>query len=328
MLYINDFCSIGPMGVFRPDTDISGWEAPEANNADRILYAREPDYREWISPIKQRRMSKSVRMAVAAMKMCFDTDVPASIHIGSGFGQLSDSQRFLETMMVIHQGALSPTSFIQSTHNTVSGALGMEAGAHGHNFTFANAGHSFEDAFFDAALTNVDLNYENDQLIGAVDEMIPVAARTLRQNDTAGSGILPSLGEGCSVFRASSRREPDIVGHIMAFQKVLTGVGGQNIHRCFDNFMKTSNIRVRNDDLWIRGNSSAKNVQVAYKDFRELFFKGNPVYDFKRFCGDYPTHSAFGLAYALACLNRQPEFGRAWLITNSGHYWSFWLLEK
>jgi len=322
MLYINDFCSIGPMGIFRPGTDISGWEVPEANNADRILYAYEPDYREWISPIKQRRMSKPLRMAVAAMKMCFGSDVPESIHIGSAFGQLSDSQQFLETIIEADEKeALPPTSFIQSTHNTVSGALAMETRAHGHNFTFVNSGHSFEDAFFDAMLTGIDLNPGSYQLVGAVDEMIPVAARAIR----AGNCAAGALGEGCSVFNMSARREAGSLGRVMAFEKVMApAAGSQNSRQYFEAFLKTRHLQIKDTDLWVCGNDRAG----ACDSLQKYFSNTNPALNFKGFCGDYPTHSAFGLAYALAALNQQSKTERAWMITNSGRYWSFWLLEK
>lgn len=321
MLYINDFCSIGPMGVFRPDTDISGWEVPKANNADRILYAREPDYREWIAPIKQRRMSKPLRMAVAAMKMCFGNDAPESIHIGSAFGQLFDSQRFLETIIETDKEALPPTSFIQSTHNTVSGALAMETGAHGHNFTFVNSGHSFEDAFFDAILTGIDLNPGSYQLVGAVDEMISVAAHAIRVGNCAAG----ALGEGCLVFNMSARREAGSLGRVMAFEKVMAPAAGQNSHQYFGAFLRRKHLQIRDTDLWMCGNDS---TEETYDNLRKYFPNANSALNFKGFCGDYPTHSAFGLAYALAALNQQLKAGRVWIVTNYGRYWSLWLLEK
>ena len=316
MLYINDFCSIGPMGVFRPDTNISNWETPGSSDNGLLLTASEPDYKEWISPMKQRRMSKPVRMAVAAMKMCFGTEIPQSIHVGSAFGQLSDSQQFLQTMVNSGDGALPPTAFIQSTHNTVSGALAIEAGAHGHNFTLVNAGHSFEDAFYDAVLSGMELSPGGHQLLGAVDEMIPVAARAIQAGNCA-TGV---LGEGCTVFKTTTRRETGTLGCVQAFEKTITPAGDGMIHRHFEDFLKAGQLQIRETDLWLCGDACANALQP--------FFGQRPAIDYRRFCGDYPTNSAFALAYAFSQLHLHSEARRAWLIVNYGTYRSFWLIEK
>lgn len=317
MLYINDFCSIGPMGVFRPDTEISTWDMPVTNDTDAILYAHEPDYRQWISPIKQRRMSKPLRMAVAAMNMCFGTVVPESIHVGSAFGQLSDSQRFLESIVVSDEEAsLPPTAFIQSTHNTVSGALAMEAGAHGHNFTLVNAGHSFEDAFYDALLIGSELSPNGYQLLGAVDEMIPVAAHAIRAENCA-NGV---LGEGCVIFKTASRQEAGTLGCVRAFEKVMAPAKGKTIHQYFGDFLKARELQIQQTDLWLCGAPDPSALQQ--------FFTTKTAIDYRQFCGLYPTQSAFGLAYILRLLRRNPEAERAWLLNNFGAYWSFWLIEK
>lgn len=316
MLYINDFCSIGPMGVFRPDTNISNWETPGSSDNGLLLTASEPDYKEWLSPMKQRRMSKPVRMAVAAMKMCFGVDIPQSIHIGSAFGQLSDSQQFLQTMANSGEGALPPTAFIQSTHNTVSGALAMEVGAHGHNFTMVNAGHSFEDAFFDSVLTGMELSPGDYQLLGAVDEMIPVAAHAIRAENCA-NGV---LGEGCVIFKTTIHQEAGTLGCVRAFEKVIAPANGKTIYQYFWDFLEAKQLEIKDTDLCLFSGSDAQTLAH--------FFINNPIIKYKQFCGDYPTQSAFGLAYALQQLHLHQNVRRAWLLTNFGAYWSFWLIEK
>lgn len=315
MLYINDFCSIGPMGVFRPETNIANWEMPGISDAG-LLLASEPDYKEWIAPMKQRRMSKPVRMAVAAMKMCFGSEMPQSIHLGSAFGQLSDSQQFLQTMAVGTGAALPPTAFIQSTHNTVSGALAMEAGVHGHNFTFVNSGHSFEDAVFDALILGAELAPEGHQLLGAVDEMIPVAAQAIRAEKCA----LTNLGEGCAIFKVSGHRDHSTLGLIRAFEKIKASKNGSRLQQYFDTFLVANNLYIDSADLMLCPN-------LSENPLAHLFSNASSI-GYRQFCGNYPTESAFGLAYALSQLQHHVQAHRVWLIANFGGYWSFWLIEK
>ena len=47
---------------------------------------------------------------------------------------------------------LTPTSFIQSTHNTVGGQIALGLECKGYNFTYVHASISFESALLDAQL--------------------------------------------------------------------------------------------------------------------------------------------------------------------------------
>jgi len=213
-------------------------------------------------------------------------------------------------------GALPPTAFIQSTHNTVSGALAIEAGIHGHNFTMVNAGHSFEDAFYDAMLTGMELSPGGHQLLGAVDEMIPVAARAIRAENCAGG----TLGEGCVIFKITKHPATQALACVRAFEKVMAPVKGKTIHQYFADFLEAKHLQIRDTDLCLFADSDTNALL--------RFFTNNPIIKYKQFCGDYPTQSAFGLAYALQQLHLHHDVERAWLLTNFGAYWSFWLIEK
>src|ERR1051325_2515490 len=64
---------------------------------------------------------------------------------------------------------VSPTSFIQSTHNTVSSNIALICGCHTHNNTFAHKGFSFESSITDARILATESI--NNILVGAYDEV-------------------------------------------------------------------------------------------------------------------------------------------------------------
>ena len=60
-------------------------------------------------------------------------------------------------LSIITKNILTPTSFIQSTHNTVGGQIALELQCKGYNFTYVHGSNSFESALLDAKL-QLELN--------------------------------------------------------------------------------------------------------------------------------------------------------------------------
>jgi 3-oxoacyl-[acyl-carrier-protein] synthase II len=159
--------------------DLSGLE-PLAGD---LLYCREPEYKNLIPPMQLRRMSKTIRIGVAAAKICLretGLEKPDAIHIGSAYGVLDDSEKFLNNLIEQQEQTLTPTSFIQSTHNTVSGQIALLTRCHGHNLTFVHKAHSFESALLDAAVF-LQNHPQAIVLAGAVEECTPTAYDILRR---------------------------------------------------------------------------------------------------------------------------------------------------
>ena len=132
-----------------------------------------PDLKKYIEPTLIRRMSKILRMSVAAGEYCRQNNSNQEIEgiiIGTGLGCLGDTQKFLERLIQI-EGLLPPTSFIQSTHNTIAGQVSLSMKNNGYNTTYTQNTISFELALQDAMLC---LDEGMDcVLLGAADEEIP-----------------------------------------------------------------------------------------------------------------------------------------------------------
>src|SRR5882757_6308061 len=92
------------------------------------LTAVEPDYTAFIDPKSIRRMSRIVKMGVAAAYQCLrgaDLSKPDAIVTGTAYGCLEDTGIFLGQLIRQQEEMLSPTSFIQSTHNTVGAQIAL-----------------------------------------------------------------------------------------------------------------------------------------------------------------------------------------------------------
>lgn len=328
-MYISNFCCISPAGIIQKGTDLNSLSLPE--RPTDCFRAQEPEYSNWIAPMKLRRMPRLVKMGLAATKMCFNDDIPASIHIGSAFCMLQESEVFLKNLIDLKEEALPPTPFIQSTHNTVSGALALDGKVHGHNFTFSHQGHSFEDALLDAQLFGTEENHSNQyQLLGAIEEITPIALQTM----LAGGCIIPQglpAGEGVAVFKLSPQKQSDSFAFIKDFcsNKSKT-TEDEGIYDKIARFISKQKEQPAASDFVILSYDPNPGREKIFQKIKESFFPENESIHALSYSGIYPTASAFGLGLGLAALSNTETkaFQRCWAIHNFGTCWSFWLIEK
>ena len=105
---------------------------------------------------------------------------PDGIFVGTKFGMLSNSEKFLSQMCHDGEHSLGPTLFMQSTHNTIAGMLAIQTKSHGYNITFSQGDRSFDCALSDAALQIAMGNIDNS-LVGSHDESTPVFSDLFRR---------------------------------------------------------------------------------------------------------------------------------------------------
>ena len=131
-----------------------------------------PDYKTYIPPAALRRLSPVLRMALAAATDCQQQIGTAfdAISVGTALGCLKDTERFLETFHTATGDTLSPTAFIQSTHNTIGGQISLALNNHAYNMTHTQNSLSFEVALLDAIICVRE--GKEHVLVGAADEAI------------------------------------------------------------------------------------------------------------------------------------------------------------
>ena len=109
----------------------------------REPYARavDPDFRRWLSPGESRRLGRILKRALVIGRVIADKTgigTPDAILVGTGLGCMENTERILEPLCRDGEQMLSPTHFMQSTHNTIAALLAIHSGAHGYNITYSH----------------------------------------------------------------------------------------------------------------------------------------------------------------------------------------------
>jgi 3-oxoacyl-[acyl-carrier-protein] synthase II len=138
---------------------------------DPYVRCIDPDFKNFISAIDARRMSKLIKRAIITAKAAIadsEIEMPDAIISGTGLGSIDDTEKFLNAMIDNNEKFLQPTYFIQSTHNTISSQIAINLKCYGHNNTFVHGGISFECALAEALMLFKDKRI-NSALVGGYD---------------------------------------------------------------------------------------------------------------------------------------------------------------
>jgi 3-oxoacyl-[acyl-carrier-protein] synthase II len=166
LTYGSSICCQNTFGEERPYQNLKSVHEDESTKI--------PIYKTIIPPMKLRRMSQILRMSLATAILCHDqieSDFDAIV-FGTALGCLKNTFRFADVINTSNGAALSPTAFIQSTHNTISGQISLFFKNHSYNITHSQLNVSFEMGLLDCMncfASNYDLR---KILVGAADEKI------------------------------------------------------------------------------------------------------------------------------------------------------------
>ena len=145
----------------------------------------EVDFRQYIPPMQARRMGMLLKRALVTAKMALSEagmDVPGAIVCGTGLGCMETTERILSALRADgEQGGVSPTDFMQSTHNTIASTVALHLGCHGYNCSYSQGDVSFENALMDAFLL-VAGGHVGSALVCGNDEMTEATRERLAQS--------------------------------------------------------------------------------------------------------------------------------------------------
>jgi len=279
------------------------------------LKAIEPDYKAYIDPKQIRRMSHVIKMGIAAAKKCLtdgNTDMPGAIITGTAFGCMEDTVSFLTRIVEENEQLLSPTAFIQSTHNTVAAQIALMLKCHNYNNTFVHKGISFESALLDARMLLAE-NEANDILVGGIDEMVdtsftvltrlglyrrwPVSNLSLLWTESEGT----IGGEGAAFFLLTDKQSP---GNLAEFIALKTLYKPADIKEEIVNFIESNSLTIGDIDLVINGKNGDISNDKVYHSLKNSLFKDTAIANYKHLCGDYSVSSSFALWMASNILKR------------------------
>ena len=159
-----------------------------------FVKAVNPAFREYIAPNEARRMGNIMKRAlVTSLKVLKETGIehPDAIITGTSIGSLDYTERFLDDLVENGEESLSPTYFMQTTHNTVSSTISIYTGTHSYNTTYSEGGISFELALKDAWM-QFCLGQISNALVGGHEEMLASYYELLRTTGYVGvEGMVP-----------------------------------------------------------------------------------------------------------------------------------------
>ena len=133
----------------------------------------DPDYKQFFSPMQARRMGPMFKRAMVTSRKVLETSgisCPDAIITGTALGCIGNTESFLDPMCREGESGLSPTAFMQSTHNTIGSMVAIALGCHGYNCTYSQDGVSFESALLDAVM-QLETGEAGNALVGAHDEI-------------------------------------------------------------------------------------------------------------------------------------------------------------
>jgi hypothetical protein len=167
-IYIN---TIKQISAQQPLSD-AWFEAPVPYRG-HFVHAIDPDFKHYLASGAARRLGKLLKRALVVSQQAMQASgiaMPDAIITGTGMGCIENTEHFLEHMVQHGEECLSPTQFMQSTHNTISSMIAIAAKCHNYNMTYAHKGISCECALQDAFLQMQAGKIQN-ALVGAHDEM-------------------------------------------------------------------------------------------------------------------------------------------------------------
>ncbi|MEX2336686.1 MAG: beta-ketoacyl synthase chain length factor [Fulvivirga sp.] len=299
-VYITGSSAITPQHTFNAESYLEHWVEHE----QQYQQAMEPDYRNYIDPKQSRRMSRVIKMSVASAIKAMaraGVDQPDAIIVGTGLGCITDTEKFLLNIIQEDEGVLSPTAFIQSTHNTIAGQLALLLQCPNHNLTYANRGHSFENALVDATLYLQE--GAAHVLTGGVDEMTPTVFDIMQKMGYAGVAGQPKWGEGAAFFVLSAQKSHNAV--CLEDFHLFNNPVAEELDLMLSRFLAKNEVDADQIDALIIGQQDAQDLFYA----RVLnHFTGIPVVNFKDITGEYFTASAFAYDLAKVMLQQQQVF--------------------
>lgn len=315
-VYINGVSSVSPQSeeIFENQSSKSYYQ--------NILPALDQDYKSMIKPMMLRRMSKAVKMGLFCSKKALleaEIEKPDAILVGTGQGCMQDTEKFMNNMLESKEGLLSPTSFIQSTHNTVGGQIALDLKCKGHNMTFTQNSVSFESALIDAMLQFQDDDI-NNILVGGVDETSneftgfqkldgqiktePVNNLELFDSKTSGTII----SESAAFFTLGKERTTKSYAELKDVE-IFNSIAPENLEEKIEDFLNKNNTSVSDIDAVFLGKNGDGRFDHYYNELQEGVFSDKCQLGFKHLVGENNavTSYAFWLASKILKEKKIPE---------------------
>lgn len=273
------------------------------------------NYKEIIPPMALRRMSTAVKMGLASgLNVLKEVNLnnPSAIITSTGMGCLEDTEKFLTALIEQKEELLSPTSFIQSTHNTIGAQIALNLGCTNYNNTISQGSTSFEAALMDAELFLFD-NADAEILIGAVDELgselIPMMQRLEAKND---NGLKVPFSEGAAFFHLNSKKTSNA---IKISTETYSSMHLPDLASSCKGFLNSKKVDVDAVDLLLLGQND-DSYDSFYNKILEIFPNNQSIVAYKKYFGEHFSSSAMAVYLGYIVLTNQIDITKLTTVSN------------
>jgi hypothetical protein len=272
----------------------------------QYVRAIDADYGQYFTPNEARRLSKILKRALLVSRearMCVSTTplMLDAIITGTGLGCIENTEIFLRKLVCEGEELLNPTYFMNSTHNTVSSLVAIDAKCHNYNTTYAHKGISFECALQDAFLQMTQrrrdgkLSAPATALVGAHDEMTPAYFTLLKKAGYFGNENQVFAGETAVAMVLGTEKSENALCRIENVGKIY-GTTGEGLH------LKPG--MTEGVDYVMTGvNGNLETERIYFENCRQLF-PGIPLLQYKNIFGESYTAPAFSVYASALCLQK------------------------
>jgi 3-oxoacyl-[acyl-carrier-protein] synthase II len=312
-IYINGVGCISPQQSYHPHDTLSEITLHHTTRLSCV----EPDYTSYLEPKSLRRMGRLLKYGTAAALIALkDAGIasPDMITTGTGLGLLEDSGKFLYNIIDGNEGVLSPTAFIQSTHNTVSGNIALLTSCHGHNNTFAHRALSYESALIDAMLMLAEQPAIQSILAGSYDELTDYSYHILQRLGLTRAEPLTNtalydgkhdgtiLGEGAAYFILQPKPTASTYCRLLDIATVYMHESIETISQRLMQMLARQNMQVADIDLLLSGINGSQSHDEDSHALYNMTVPDIPMATYKHLCGEYMTATSFAMWLAAKIL--------------------------
>jgi len=302
--YINGLGCISAQKTF----DTIFLEEAELNENEIVLPLKSPVYKDFIPPVAIRRMAKGVKNGIVASTLALrDAHIENvdAIITGTGMGCIEDSEKFLKAILDNNEQFLTPTSFIQSTHNTVGGQIALGLQCKSYNLTYVNGSVSFDSALLDAKM-KIEEEEASSVLVGGIDESgdytvsLFKLAGFLKEEHQSPYTVLNSttkgvvFGEGATFFALENEKKDNTYAEILDIE-ILNKLDINEVENKIISFLDFNNLKISAIDAIVLGYNGDVDSDLYYDELTKSTFVNTPQVYYKHLTGEYDTASAFGL---------------------------------
>lgn len=313
--YINGIGILSPQKTFDNDaflTELSSYH-------ENVLTCVTPEFKNYINPIQLRRLNRMLRIGLTAATICLRdarVQTPEGIITGTGYGFLDETAKFLRELLQQQEKQLTPTYFMQSTYNALSGLIALSVKCMGYNNAYVSRGLAFENVLDDAMLKlieNPDANY----LVGAFDEAAEVQysaskrvthfkAEQIHNLDLFNTTTKGSIqGEGAAFFMLSGKPSDTTWCALHDMQFIYNPADAEEIKTGIAEFLLKNSLLIQDIDLWVDGASGDIVHDRIMNDLAQTTFNGIFHTRFKHLCGESCTASSFALWLGASIIRHQ-----------------------